>query len=341
MNSTENAIKFYVKSIISLILFPIYFLRYEITKKNSVRSHLTMLYAFLISNGHLNDIIVKLKSLTRPYLKYTGQEIVSISVDEKEIVKKLKDEGYFVVKDAIPNKLINEIRQSLENLPAISRQLDKGLQIKKSIFAPDNIEAVRYDYDTSDILNLPAVQDLLASPVILNIAGQYLGTMPAADVVGIWWNAKFGEKPDSNAAQYFHYDLDRLKWLKVFIYLTDVGPDNGPHEFVRGSHRSGTMPLKIRKKLYSRVSDEDIREIYGSENLITMTGKKGTIIFEDTRGFHKGNQVKADPRLVLQLQFSASLFGAVYPKSELRDIKSKKLEKLLNSKHKSVLREYL
>ena len=333
--------KFYLRSGVSLILFPLYLIVYRITRINTVTSHLSMLYCFLITNGYYNDLIIKIKSIIFPYYDYSGQETVASTADVNEMVSTLKNDGYFVIKDAIPEEIIRNIKRSIKKIKAIPRRTDKGSDIEKSFFNSRNIKAVRYDYDTSDVLDIPAVQDLLASPLLLNVAGKYLGTMPAADIVGIWWNTKFGDKPDSNAAQYFHYDLDRLKWLKVFIYLTDVGPDNGPHEFVRGSHRSGTMPLKIRKKLYSRISDDDIKDVYGSENLITMTGKKGTIIFEDTRGFHKGNKVNADPRLVLQFQFSASLFGAVYPSSKISEIKSKKLGSMLKTGHKHILREYL
>jgi hypothetical protein len=41
---------------------------------------------------------------------------------------------------------------------------------------------------------------------------------------------------------------------------------------------------------------------------------------EDTRGLHKGKHVVRGDRLMLQLQFSNSLFGATYPKCRFGDV---------------------
>ena len=48
---------------------------------------------------------------------------------------------------------------------------------------------------------------------------------------------KLSKKADSEAAQMFHFDLDRIKWLKFFIYLTDVKINSGPHVYVSGTHK--------------------------------------------------------------------------------------------------------
>lgn len=333
---------FYLKSIVYLSLFPFYLIRFSLTGKNTKRSHMSMLYSFLLTNGHINDLIVRVKSILKPYHRYEGLETLIDLPPEEDVIKKLRTDGYAVVENCIDQGLIDRIVNKLASKSAMTRQLDAGnSRIIWECFDKDNVKAVRYDFNTEDVLSIEEVQELLSSPFLMNVAGNYLGTAPAADIVGAWWNAKFGEGPDSNAAQFFHFDLDRLKWLKVFIYLTDVEKKNGPHEFVRGTHKSGILPKKIRQKIYSRLSDSEVNADFGTENRIVMTGRKGTIIFEDTRGLHKGNAVEDDPRLILQFQYSASLFGAVYPRSELKEIKSIKLQKVLNSSHKGVYREYI
>ena len=40
------------------------------------------------------------------------------------------------------------------------------------------------------------------------------------------------DKVDEHAAQMFHFDMDRPKWLKFFIYINDVNEKNGPHFFI-------------------------------------------------------------------------------------------------------------
>jgi ectoine hydroxylase-related dioxygenase (phytanoyl-CoA dioxygenase family) len=107
--------------------------------------------------------------------------------------------------------------------------------------------------------------------------------------------------------------MDRIRWLKFFIYLTDVDTDNGPHSFIAGSHRTGGIPPSLLRKGYVRLTDGEVREQYPAEDFIEFTGARGTVLAEDTRGLHKGKHVARGDRLVLQLQFSNSLFGGYYP----------------------------
>ena len=48
------------------------------------------------------------------------------------------------------------------------------------------------------------------------------------------------------------------------------------------------------------------------ERITEITGPRGTIIAADTCGLHKGKLVERGSRLILQLEFTNSLFGAPY-----------------------------
>ena len=52
---------------------------------------------------------------------------------------------------------------------------------------------------------------------------------------------------------------------------------------------------------------------------------------EDTRGLHKGKHVSRGDRLVLQLQFSNSLFGMSYPDAKILDPVDARLADMLSS----------
>jgi len=175
-------------------------------------------------------------------------------------------------------------------------------------------EGVRFDCSRDALLADSTIQNLIADSGLLAIAQRYLGTAPILDIVAMWWHSAFGHEPDSEAAQYFHFDMDRIKWIKFFFYVTDVNEDSGPHVFVRGSHRTGGVPKELLRKGYVRLMDQEIASRYPAADIIEFIGARGTLIIEDTRGLHKGKRVVAGDRLLFQLEFTSSLFGAPYKK---------------------------
>jgi hypothetical protein len=114
--------------------------------------------------------------------------------------------------------------------------------------------------------------------------------------------------------------MDRIKWLKFFIYLTDVQANNGPHCFIEGSHRTRGIPSALLARGYARIPDADVFEHYPKTAEVRFLAPRGTVIAEDTRGLHKGLEVLGGDRLMLQLQFSDSLFGAPYARSHFRTL---------------------
>ena len=131
-------------------------------------------------------------------------------------------------------------------------------------------------------------------------AGQRLGR----DVV----EHPYRESPSSEAAQLFHFDMDRLKFIKFFIYLTDVDEEHGPHVYVARSHVR--KPSLVRRD--GRIVDEEILSAYGADAIVEITGPQGTILAVDTRGFHKGRAPEAGDRLMFQVEYANSLFGVPY-----------------------------
>jgi ectoine hydroxylase-related dioxygenase (phytanoyl-CoA dioxygenase family) len=254
----------------------------------------------------------------------------------------LQENGVVVFPSVLSDQAIQRLRAFTESTPAMVRRMDGqdgDLYVGKEIYTGGKPEAVRYDYDTSDLLNHKDIQALLADGSIITVVQEYLGCQPTADVLSMWWHTAFHDQPDSEAAQLFHFDMDRIKWLKIFIYLTDVGQENGPHSFVRGTHRTGAIPLDVLRRGYVRLSDEDVSALYSENDILSFTAPRGSIIVEDTRGFHKGVNVLGDSRLILQLQFSNSLFGTNYPKAQITQVIEPRLKLMLES-FPSIYRQY-
>lgn len=143
---------------------------------------------------------------------------------------------------------------------------------------------------------------LANDPELLGTIEAYLGCKPTLFNINAWWSVA-SDSPVG--AQNFHRDFDDLKFVKYFIYLTDVGDDNGPHVFVEGTHKSSKLCS------FGRFSDEIVEHEFPGKSRI-FTGVSGLRFLEDTRGIHKGTLPKVGTRLVLQFVYVMVPIGA-YP----------------------------
>src|SRR5690348_14230359 len=137
------------------------------------------------------------------------------------IVNELRERGIAVAKSYVPPDQRARIRAFLESRDAVRRN------------------GVRDDYRPQDLLDSPDIRALIADPFIHDIAAAYLGCTPIFTQVSAWRSrpdAQASADDLSEAAQLYHYDYDWPAFVKFFIYLTDVGPANGPFTFVVGTH---------------------------------------------------------------------------------------------------------
>lgn len=100
----------------------------------------------------------------------------------------------------------------------------------------------------------------------------------------------------------WHRDRPDRPELKILLYLTDVGIDNGPFQYYVKSHSSssvfGTVVTKKFEYMQSRFTDEEIDQL-GDKNLLTACAKKGTLLVADTRGIHRGMPITEGERYAL------------------------------------------
>src|SRR6266850_1373937 len=275
------------------------------------RAHQALVSLFCRTGGASNDVIHRLIARRRHSLTIDGEGVLGLGQQElDQIACQLTERGYYVFERRLPANLRNQLLEFALAEKAVVR-IDK--QPKLETYDRRNPKGVRYDFSESIILRSDAAQELMADRSILAVAQAYLGCAPVLDLIACWWHTSWSPEPDKDAAQFFHFDMDRIKWLKFFFYITDVGPDNGPHMFVAGSHHTGGIPASILNKGQVRIDDKEVLNSYSKQDIIEFHGPSGMIIAEDTRGLHKGKHVRAGDRLVFQLEFSDSVFGAAYP----------------------------
>ncbi len=302
----------YVKLFVGLIIF-------KLKGATPSFAYNSMIGLFCRTGGVSNDAFHKLIALTRA--KYTFPSTSGLigdfsNEDVTRIGKKLQEDGYYVFEKRLADDMCNRLLNFALTEEASVRPMTG--QDKTPVIGRFNRKkpiGVRYDFSSSTILKSQDVQRLLGDYSVISIAQSYLACQPILDLVALWWSCTFQETPDSEAAQYFHFDMDRLKWLKFFFYITDVTGKNGPHTFIAKSHRNHGIPKHLLEKGYSRLTDEEVAASFSKEDYIEFAAPRGTVIAEDTRGLHKGKNLQEGDRLVLQFEFASSLFGTNYPSS--------------------------
>jgi hypothetical protein len=233
----------------------------------------------------------------------------TLSIDEQRtIAGAIARDGYHIFTRRLPPALCDEIERFAAQTPAL---VEGRARDDRVVFDPAAPISKTYRILEGAAVENRAMQVLMADPSNLAIAELYLGTHPILSGVNLWWSPTFGDTPGADAAQQFHFDFDPPPiWLLFFVYLSDVGPKNGPHVFVRGSHVAAhPASAKLLARGYVRISDDEIAAAYGRENVVELYGKRGTVLAVDTRGFHKGKMPTSGHRLMAQLTYSCPAFS--------------------------------
>jgi hypothetical protein len=189
--------------------------------------------------------------------------------------------------------------------------------------APDLIlsrQHPRYQWPIADLLKVPAIAKLLKDSALHHIAQDYLKCHPILTSVTIWLDGVYNGAFDAHV---YHYDNDGPGFLKFFIYLSDVDRETGAHTFIQGSH-DRKKPARFRRA--RRYSSDELLDHYGLQNEVVFSAPAGTIIAEDTAGFHRGMDPQKSYRLLLQLEYSVldiphiEEFTVGIPKIEINEV---------------------
>jgi hypothetical protein len=267
---------------------------------------------YMLTNGRFTDYLAgRLARRVPPVAEADTTGIVpSLSAAEHQtVLANLRRDGIHVFQRRLDSAVCDELVAFACRTPCAPAGDHLPTDHPPILFDPGNPVAPTYWFDQQQLAEFPLVQRLLTDPTWLKLAQDYLGMEPILNIHTMWWSSAFKRSADHKSAQLFHFDLDRAKFLKFFIYLGDVTEETGPHVFVRGTHVRKVRPL-LRD---GRISDGDLFTHYPPERAITITGPKGTMFAEDTRGFHKGMPVLKGTRLAFEIEYVSDRFGRSEP----------------------------
>ena len=133
---------------------------------------------------------------------------------------------------------------------------------------------------------------------LLDLANAYLGMWSKLEYVDVWYTPPASAE-DRRSSQRWHRDFNDRHLLKAFLYLVDVDEETGPFEYVPRSAPGGELDrLWPWRPLGDNYPPEDELEQRIDGAAVTFTAPKGTIIFCNTAGFHRGGFARSKPRVL-------------------------------------------
>jgi hypothetical protein len=218
----------------------------------------------------------------------------------------LKDRGYLFLDNLILPIQLEDMRTFFsENACADPYRPQLGKFIAPGNAPPQTHVAF---FSNEIVVRAPHVLEIANDPKVLSIVSGFLGAKPTISNLTAWWSMP-NKDGKAEQAEQFHRDVDDIRFVKLFCYLTDVDGASGPHVFVPGSQNIDRLTT-IR-----RYEDREIAAAFGEKNLSMFTGKAGTAFLENTYGFHRGVPPTKKPRLLFQVLYSLriSIYGPDRP----------------------------
>jgi ectoine hydroxylase-related dioxygenase (phytanoyl-CoA dioxygenase family) len=146
-----------------------------------------------------------------------------------------------------------------------------------------------------------------ASRRMLDVANSYLGMWSKLEYVDLWYSVPQPEEATRISSQRWHRDFNDRRLVKVFLYLVDVDEHTGPFQYAAGSAPGGpygdVWPWRPLGENYP--PEDELEQRLPSDAIHTFTGPKGTLLFCNTAGFHRGGFATGRPRVLATATYSS------------------------------------
>lgn len=236
------------------------------------------------------------------------------------------DTSQFEELDSEVCRILNSRKDEIDDLRAVAND---ETAIGAKTF---NLEILgsKVTFDKESIFSRMALNSSL-----LNIADSYFRMTTRLRYYNVWQT--FASNGAPRESQLWHFDREDRFILKVFLYLTDVDEGAGPFTYAPGTHKKGRYnaiePESFLEGGVRRTTDEQMRVVFPEDRWIPGIGKKGTLIFADTRGYHKGGEARTKDRLMFTCMYTSPASESKrlinYPKDlELSPLSQKQIRAL-------------
>lgn len=170
-------------------------------------------------------------------------------------------------------------------------------------------------YPTKSVLGCPHLVDVATHPEVVAVVARHLGAIPTILEYAAWWS--FAGPDAARESQLLHFDFPDYRFCLLFLYLTDVDEDGGPHTFVDATHelrhvaearsRFSGDGAEFDEWYFSkhRKTDGEVARYVGGQP-VSLTGPSGSRFLVNTRGLHKGMRPTGADRLICEVVYGVS-----------------------------------
>lgn len=141
------------------------------------------------------------------------------------------------------------------------------------------------------------VIEFFLSDIFLNLASAYYNKCPKAFHFNSWIHMSRQHEISRAGSMNWHRDPEAIRIFKMFLVVEDIDESNGPFQYIKGSHIDGKYSSLQDYKISNRYpGDHFIDNNVDKKDIVSLTGRSGTIAFVDNFGFHRGGYVKSGLR---------------------------------------------
>jgi hypothetical protein len=233
------------------------------------------------------------RSVLRSWMRQCSNEVYTL-------VNQLNTNGFAVVENFWSiDRCVNTIKQIELEIGSLARVCQHWIDNEESDYRLYNAENISEELTL--FLYDPFIEVVrkhysgISTPEKLLLAGRLIYTHGNRGSGGGW-----------------HRDSPHSSQFKALLYLSDVDKENGPFQYLEGTHSSISSLDLLKSKLcfpnQSRFSEEEIQDIIKSGfSSHIFTAPAGTLILVDTKGIHRGMPMQSGHRYALtQYCFNSS-----------------------------------
>jgi len=245
----------------------------------------------------MNLLIALIKNILESILRKMKKLKISRDIKHscKEEYNGLQNQGIYAINEFL----------SKEECESLIEQIDFYIDSRRFNIWEDELGADKRVYFINEVND--KFESFYKTPYFRKVLMSYTGiTEPKGMLLAGRIDAVDGNLGSGGG---WHRDSPVHHQTKAICYLSDVGPENGPFQYIMGSHSIKSVIKSYMKRIFSpgqyRFSNSEVESYVASmnENITDMTAKAGTLLFADTKGIHRGKPIESGRRYALFCYF--------------------------------------